>query len=308
MFRILVLQLIAILQVGCVTTPQTDLLIEQNYLSAKKTKIQEVPFYAQLENYCGPTVLAELFSFYGKQSTPESIAPAIFVPDLKGSLQIELRAATRNAGFLAYTKRATLEELLKLVDSGFPIIVLQNLGFSWYEQWHYAVVTGYDLKNREVILHSGTEKDMRMDMGRFEYSWRLANHWMMAVLPPEKTSDSFDRFVYVKSAQELMSTGRLDSGVKALESAISQWPEYWLSYFLLGNHYINVDLNKAVYWFRKGEKNAANNATYLNNYAYTLNLTGLKRKAIEKIRKAISLEPDNRDIQDTLKQIESGTH
>jgi hypothetical protein len=45
------------------------------------------------------------------------------------------------------------QQLCEEVAAGHPVIVLQNIGLSWYLVWHYAVVVGYDLHEGTVIFH-----------------------------------------------------------------------------------------------------------------------------------------------------------
>ncbi|WVM93376.1 hypothetical protein ULG90_05290 [Halopseudomonas pachastrellae] len=52
------------------------------------------------------------------------------------------------------TRAGELDAILRELDDGNAVLVMQNLAFDWYPQWHYAAV-GYDLNTRELILHSG---------------------------------------------------------------------------------------------------------------------------------------------------------
>jgi hypothetical protein len=51
--------------------------------------------------------------------------------------------AARRHGRLAYLITGP-DSMFEEVAAGHPVIVLQNLGLSWYPVWHYAVVVGYD--------------------------------------------------------------------------------------------------------------------------------------------------------------------
>ncbi len=290
---------------GCATPPQTAELLQRPPQVKLRHQIENVPFYAQKAYFCGPTTLAEIFNFYGRQESPDDIAPWLFVPDKQGSFQLEMVAAARAHEFLAYQDRSSLRQLIHLVDDNIPVIVFQNLSIDWFPAWHYAVVKGYDLELQKFYLHSGTIKNHETDFEVFERTWKRGNYWLLVILPPDKTSEHLNPFVFSRSAQDLISTDRAKAGVQALKSAILQWKDYWLPYFLLGNYYLNEDNQEALAWYEKGLEFAKGNASYLNNYAFALNKNGQPDKALTWILKAIELDSDNRNIQDTHRQIQA---
>ena len=139
---------------ACQTPPQTKaLLAKNNFLSSQHT-ILNVPFYPQQAFFCGPTTLFEVTNFYGGTNSPQDIAPATFIPDLEGTLQIEMLASSRQNGLLACAGRGSIRHLLGLVRDNIPVIVLQNNAISLFPMWHYAVVIRYDLAAEEIILHT----------------------------------------------------------------------------------------------------------------------------------------------------------
>ncbi|WP_434940288.1 PA2778 family cysteine peptidase [Shewanella sp. HL-SH8] len=298
---------------GCSSvTPQTSQLLANPHNIPLKYQIADVPFYPQEDYFCGPTTLSEVFNFYGVTKTPQQIAPALFIPDLEGSLQIEMVAATRQQGLLAYAESGSLTQLLSLVSENIPVIVLQNLSTAWYPMWHYAVVTGYDLDKQHVVLHSGTNKDRIAEFKVFEQTWKRGQYWLLAAVPTDTASLHFDPFVYASAAQDLFSIGKSTYAIEALENATRQWPDYWLSYFLLGNYYLTIDNVKADFWYKQGliyteqlaEQHFEQQAAYLNNYAYSLSLSGCKPRAMEMIEKALRLQPADSNIQSSQKEIE----
>ncbi|UJF21440.1 PA2778 family cysteine peptidase [Shewanella sp. OMA3-2] len=205
---------------GCASvTPQTLQLLANPPAISPKYQIVDVPFYAQEDYFCGPTTLSEIFNFYGMSKTPQQIAPSLFIPDLQGSLQIEMVAAARQQGLLAYAESGNLTQLLSLVSENIPVIVLQNLSTAWYPMWHYAVVTGYDLDKQHVILHSGTNKNRIAEFKVFEQTWQRGQYWLLAAVPTDVASVYFDPFVYISAAQDLLSIGQSRYGIAALENA-----------------------------------------------------------------------------------------
>lgn len=288
---------------ACQTPPQTKQLLAAPPDIARAHAIAQVPFYPQQEFFCGPTTLSEVAGFYGLNKSPDNIAPATFTPGLDGTLQIEMAAATRQLGMVAYEQRATMSQLLSLVADDIPVIVLQNNSIAWLPQWHYAVVIGYDLKTKEVVLHTGVTEAHRLNFSTFERTWRRANYWMLAMLPPDKTSDLLDPFIYTKACQDLINTRQTATGVAALTTATQQWPDYWLPYFLLGNHYFSAEPEKAADWFEQGLETAWQQVAYLNNYAVLLSQLGCHQKASVLITKALQQAPADSTLLDSQQQI-----
>ena len=106
-------------------------------------ELDSVPFYPQEAYQCGPASLSMALTWSGIQANPETITPEVFTPSRKGSLQSAMIGAARRHGRLAYLITGP-DSMFKEVAAGHPVIVLQNLGLSWYPVWHYAVVVGYD--------------------------------------------------------------------------------------------------------------------------------------------------------------------
>lgn len=288
---------------GCMTAPQTSLLLQQPTALPTAHEILDVPFFPQEEYFCGPTTLAEILNFYDKDIAPDTVAPNLFIPERRGSLQIEMVASIRQYGMLGYAVQGNLNQLLSLVSEDKPVIVLQNQRLSWYPLWHYALVIGYDLEAQTVILHTGVNERRIVSMELFENTWRKGNYWLLAALPPGESSDHFDPFLYVSAARDLIEVGQQQAGITALETASNQWSDYWLSYFLLGNYYLQSNPQDALNWFKKGAQAGSNETSYLNNYAYALLFNECAPQALEIIQRATLLDPDNATLKDSLAEI-----
>ncbi|MGY0649377.1 MAG: PA2778 family cysteine peptidase [Paraglaciecola chathamensis] len=296
---------------ACQSAPQTEQLFAQQNDFTTKHLIKDVPFYPQQAFYCGPTTLAEVFNYYGANTTPEQIAPSLFVPELEGSLQLEMVSASRQQGMLAYAQKGDLQQLLGLIRDDVPVVVLQNVSVALIPMWHYALVIGYDLDTREMILHTGETQNHRLNFTTFERTWARGEYWLLAAVPPDKMSDEFTPLNYTQAAQDLLSTGQKKAGREALKSAITEWPDKWLNYFLLANDYLENDPQQAALWYQKGypyrqgnaEKQDDENLPYLNNYAYALATLGCDPQANVLINRALAYEPQNANLLDTKQQI-----
>ena len=293
------------LLIGCSTPPQTLKLTQQPPTNIPLTaNIEGVPFYSQQAYYCGPTTLAEIFEYNGVKLSPESIAPQIFIPNRKGSLQLEMVAAIRHQEFLAYASNGSLEQLLQLVHHKIPVVVLQNLGLSWYPLWHYAVVKGYDLETQEFILHSADIENRRVGMKVFERTWQRAKFWYVAALKPTQNLSALNDFTYISASQDLISIGKGPAAIPYLLQAIKAWPENWLSYFLLANYYFEQNnITKAIDWFEQGLAYGKKQSNYLNNYAYALLKNDNSEQAKVIIEKALVISPNDANILATQEEV-----
>ena len=302
---------IFLLLTACQTPLQTRVLLADNHLGFSQHIISNVPFYPQQAFFCGPTTLSEVINFYGGTAAPEDIAPATFIPDLEGTLQVEMTASAHQNGLLAYAERGSLTQLLGLVRDNIPVIVLQNNSISMFPMWHYAVVIGYDLAEENIIFHTGETKAHKLNLGTFERTWQRSNYWLLAAVPGSVSSQHFNKFIYTKAAQDLLSTGQTDAGLIAMQRASHEWLDYWLPYFLLANHYLPTNPRVAAQWYQKGYQLAKaevqTQVPYLNNYAYVLAKLGCKDKANTLIEQALALSPEAESLLDTKEQIKLST-
>ena len=104
---------------------------------APRVELTETPFFPQEEHQCGPAALATVLNYHQLAVTPAELTPQVYLPEREGSLQIELVAAARRYGMLAYPLRGNLSDLMTEVAAGNPVLVLQNLAFGWLPKWHY---------------------------------------------------------------------------------------------------------------------------------------------------------------------------
>lgn len=199
------------------------------------TYIEEVPFHAQDAYQCGPAALAMILNYRGLPDTPESLKDRVYIPERKGTLQVEMVSAARERELLAYPLARNLESIMTELDAGNPVLVMQNLAFKRFPQWHYAVVVGYDLEQREMIVHSGLNEAQREPFPVFMRTWDRADRWARVILPPDQLPATADPLVFLLAASDLEQTGRLDSARTAYETALQAWPEQSTPHLGLGN-------------------------------------------------------------------------
>ncbi|MCO4755844.1 MAG: PA2778 family cysteine peptidase, partial [Bacteriovoracaceae bacterium] len=132
-------------------------------------------------------------------------------------------------------KVTSMENLLLELSKGTPVVVFQNLGFDWYELWHYSLVTGYDLGKRELFLNSGKEQDLRLSFDKFERGWKRGGYWGVALLPAGMLSETGTLIDHLKAAAAIEKAGKRDLASKAYKAILSRWNDSHWAWFGLGN-------------------------------------------------------------------------
>lgn len=294
---------------GCSTTPQTRALLDnrESLSPAPEAELTTVPFFPQEDYQCGPAALATVLNASGVEITPDQLTPRVYVPGRKGSFQVEMMAATRHYQRLAYPLSPSLEQLLKTVDAGFPVLVLQNLGLDWYPQWHYAVVVGYNLDEGEIILRSGLIERYVIALKLFERTWKRGQHWAIIALKPGQLPPEPDPHTYFLATAAFERSAYPDDIETAWRTGLSRWPRQKELLMGYGNFlYVQGDPHAAKEQYRIATELYPEYAAALNNLAQTLIDTGHPGEAVIHARRAVELagEEEKMLFKETLEQAE----
>jgi len=289
---------------GCATSPQTRLLLDNPPDIPPQVELTDVPFFPQQQYHCGPSSLASIINYRGTPVEPDQIAQMIYVPGLKGSLQIEVEAATRQFGMLPVQLDGKLESLLREIAAGNPIFVLQNLGLDAVPVWHYEVVVGYDLSERVVVLRSGVNARVLRSFALFEKTWQRAGHWALAVVSVDSIPVTVGADAYLEAVVGMEQVGRIESANHAYSTALRRWPDNLLAHTGLGNSYYAMgEFVAAETAYRSALKIDPQKAEVWNNLAYTLAQLGRHESSMDAIDHALELEPDNQNFRDSYDEI-----
>ena len=248
-----------------------------------------VPFYPQTDYQCGPATLAMALTYHGLSITPEELQSQVYTPSLKGSLQMDMVGATRRHGKIAYEITGP-DAIFPEIAAGHPVIILQNLGFSWLPVWHYAIVIGYNFTENNVILRSGVTQRKVMSYDTFEKSWAHSNYWGLMVLEPTQIPVVAEETKYLTAVLGLEKSRQFQTAVTGYQTALIRWPGSLPALMGLGNSYYALeDLPGAENAFREATERYPLVAPAYNNLAQVLLEQGRKREALAAAQKAVSL-------------------
>ena len=217
-----------------------------------RVELRDVPFFAQTPYHCGPAALATALVHAGLPTTPEALAEAVFLPAREGALQTEMLAAARRGGALAVPLRPQLQSLLEELAAGNPVLVLLNLSFAFMPRWHYAVVVGYDLAARELVLRSGTTERLTMGFAVFERTWARGAHWAFVALAPGRLPVTATEVDAVQAAIGFERAATPAQSLRAYDSLVARWPDNALAGLGQGNaRFATGDLRAAAQAFER---------------------------------------------------------
>lgn len=267
---------------GCVSAPQSDALLthfsqdagaKPSVTLSARIQLEQVPFFPQEDFQCGPAALATVLQASKVDILPEALVSQVYVPSRQGSLQVEMLAAARRYGRISQTLAPDLESLLEQVQAGKPVLVMQNLGLSWYPQWHYAVVVGFDLPRGEIVLRSGLVRDYRISLALFERTWQRAEHWAVVLLAPGELPADEREHAYFQSVSAYAAVASEDNDAiqLAYDAGLARWPSSINLAMARANlFYTQGDLSNAIRGYEEVIRQAPDYAAGHNNLAQSL--------------------------------------
>ena len=305
MFQRLLLLAALVSLSGCASL--TAIQPEQAFHHAPRSvELRDVPFYPQEKLLCGPAALATVLTWSGAASDPDQLADDLFIPDRKGTLQPEVVAQARRHGRLVYAIPPTLDAVMTELHAGHPVLVLQNNGLSWWTEWHYAVVVGYDAATRNFILRSGTDRRHLLSLDLFHRTWKRAQDWGIVVVRPDDLPATATPRAFLKAASDLEQVDQAEAALKAYRAAMDRWPRDGSFYIAASNlEYARGNLDAARETLQMGtEQNASERGVLYNNLAQVLSDQKRWDEALAAAEKAVAADgPFQEQSRETLEAI-----
>ncbi len=283
-----VLAALAAALAGCAASP--PLADGLPAAAPREIELDATPFFAQEDYQCGPAALATLLAASGVDVAPSALAPEVYLPERRGSLSLELVGAARRHGRLPWVLETTADEMVQELESGRPVLVLQNLGATRLPRWHYAVLIGYDAGRNVAVLRSGRERRLEMKWQRFAGAWHRGGRFAMTTLRPGEIPPYADAARFVAAAAGLEAAGQRRAAGEAYDAAIARWPREPRAWLGRGNvAYANGDrAGAADAWSRAITLDPAD-AAARNNLAEVLLEAGCLDESRRQIERASAL-------------------
>lgn len=295
LWRCILIVVLAAWIAGCVSNPVDRQWQAQLHSQASIDELSFVPFYAQQAYQCGPAALATVLTAAGVAVEPTALTEQLFIEGRNGSLQVEMLAATRRQGLVPYEHVGGLGDLLQQLGQGVPVVVLQNLAFSWAPTWHYAVVVGYDAAREEFLLRSGKERVLRMRSREFARTWRYSNQWMMSVHRPGEIPAGAEPLAYVRAAHGLERVAKLPAAVQSYRAASERWPGNVAVWMAFGNSLYQADqFAPAEDAYRQAQQLNPQDPAAAHNLAWALMRQGKVKQAVVPAQTAARLSAEPR--------------
>lgn len=290
---------------ACAAPLQSERLATSDF--PQPVELTSVVFFPQDDYQCGPAALAMALDWAGVKTSADALVPEVYLPERQGSLQLELIASARRHGTVPYVLRPKLADLLAEVAAGEPVIVLQNLGLSWFPRWHYAVVVGFDLERDEIVLRSGREARHILPLETFEYTWRRSDYWAVVIASPDKIPRTAEELPYLQSVVALERLQLWDATSTAYRAALARWPDSLLAQLGLGNsRYALNDLAGAEAAYRTATSAHPDAGVAFNNLAQTLADQQRWQEAEVAVQRALALGgPHAEAYRETLAEIQA---
>jgi hypothetical protein len=248
---------------------------------AQKVELSQVPFYAQDDYQCGPASLAMVLHTAGLQPSMQQLIDQVWLPSRKGSLQLEMLAAPRRYGLVAYRLGPSYADLLREVNAGNPVIVLQDVG-TMLTQWHYAVVNGFDYETGTLFLRSGTEPRVQVPFTAFERTWMKSGYWAMVITPADRIAATATPQRWLEAVIAMSRVADAASSNRAYKAILARWPDNLPAAIGLANQlHAAGKLEDAGGVLRAALQRDPRSVIVRNNLAQTLSDQGRHAEALE---------------------------
>ena len=274
-----------------------------------RVELEDTPFFAQKKYQCGPAALASVLGASDVDVTADALVPVVYLPARHGSLQVEMQAAPRKFGRLAYPLARNLDSVIAELNAGRPVLVLHNYGLPIWPRWHYAVVIGYDAATDEFIMRSGRKRRTEWRARTFMVAWYNGGRWAMVVLRPGEIAASANPTLYLEAAADFERGASAEDSRLAFDAAVQRWPNQPVAFIGRGTaEYRAGNISNAARDYAAAVRLDPSNAGARNNLAQSLLDLGCPAQAREQLT---AMNPDalppalRAAFEDTRRHIEA---
>ncbi|MDR2368329.1 MAG: hypothetical protein LBF58_09520 [Deltaproteobacteria bacterium] len=146
---------------------------------AERLLIPGVPFIPDDSSHCGPSTLAAVLTFMGRETTMGEVAVDVQRDDLRGALGPDMVIWARGNGMAATFAGLKPQELIGAIKSRKPPIVLLGGGLGPLRKGHFAVAVGYGPEG--LVVNSGLIQQQVIPWKDFLGQWRKMGNFTIIV-------------------------------------------------------------------------------------------------------------------------------
>lgn len=143
-----------------------------------------VPFLPQEEESCGPSSLAMVLRYLGRDARTDALIRETRTEGLRGTLITDLAAAARRRGVVAEIENLDLDRLRESIGSGVPPILLVDVGTWVLSRPHFLVAYGWTPDG--VVAHSGRERGKVIPFSVLDRQWAKMNRLALILREPPR--------------------------------------------------------------------------------------------------------------------------
>lgn len=205
---------------ACANGPQ---LLPQTMQLPERVELADVPFFQLSDAQGGPSALAALLNHHGVISSPGLVDERMQQLAKGQSPQAALAAVARSYELLVYPLPGNLDALMQQVSAGYPVLLMQDRLFAG-PGLQFAVLVGYDQRERTLVLRSGNTRRWYTSFASFDNAWGEAGRWAVLIQPTNQLPAQADKAVWLNAARDFQQQGRGEAAQRALRSARQVWP------------------------------------------------------------------------------------
>jgi hypothetical protein len=139
--------------------------------------------YRQEPERCGPFALASVLTFLGRPTAAADLDPALYLPEVEGSLTMDLFLAARRRGLPARQGGGAPAALREELAAGRPAILLLRYGALAGGAGHFVVATGCSSAPPGFFLLWGDGRESWMPEADLSRMWERSGRWMLWFAP-----------------------------------------------------------------------------------------------------------------------------
>jgi hypothetical protein len=210
---------------GCATTsyPKVELR-EESFVGKPMAVVNDIPFVEQTPKLCGPTALYMAAKKHLPELSLNEVTNLAYTPLASGAYKQDMLSATRRIGLAPY-RVESMDAIFDHLARGTPIVLFHRTKFLWKDYWHYSVVTGYDRRDENFLVHIGPYEHREADISKLMGSWKEGGNWAFVVLPASELPVTATVEEATENSLAFLRLDRPDAAYSIASEMAKRWPD-----------------------------------------------------------------------------------